>query len=84
MQTPQAQLAATVNASLKAELGRHDVTPAQLRDWTGLSADTIRSRRAGKTDWTLRELAVLAERLNLDIEVRIASREVSRKSYAGG
>lgn len=73
---PQTALAAAVNDALKAELGRRDVKPAQIIEWTGRSAQTIRDRRAGRSDWTLSDVEALAEHMGLDARLMIMSKDV--------
>lgn len=66
----QSELAAKVNGSVKAELGRHDVTTAQLMEWTGIkSGTTVRSRKNGESDWTLEELDGIARGLGVPVVV---------------
>jgi hypothetical protein len=63
--TPQTPLAAGVAETVRVELARRDATTAQIMDWTGLKAQTARSRRRGDSDWTLAELSALARGLGL-------------------
>lgn len=72
----QTELAASVNQNLKAEFGRRDATTAQIAEWAGITENTVRSRRSGKTDWTLAEVTRLTEAMGLVASVLIMSRSV--------
>lgn len=69
--TPQTPLAAGVAELVRAELGRQNATTAQIMEWTGLKAQTARSRRAGNSDWTLAELWALSQGLNILFNVGV-------------
>ena len=69
--TPQTPLAAGVAELVRAELGRQNATTAQIMEWTGLIAQTARSRRAGNSDWTLAELDALGRGLGVQFTVGV-------------
>lgn len=53
-------LSVLVNANIKAETARHDVTDQQILAATGMSIETLRLRRSGRHPWTLAEIAEVA------------------------
>lgn len=74
--TPQTPLAAGVAETVRIELARRDAKTAQIMEWTGLKAQTARSRWKGDSDWTLAELDALGlglgVRIGLVVEDRVA------------
>lgn len=54
-----------VAKNVRGEIARRMITTAQVALWTGLTAQTVRSKLAGRKQWTLTDLENLAQGLGL-------------------
>jgi predicted XRE-type DNA-binding protein len=61
----------TVVSNVSAEMGRRRVTQKRMAQWLGISQAAASDRLNGKTAFTLDELDVLCERLEVPISVLI-------------
>lgn len=55
-----------VNANIKAECARQDLSVAAIAEAFGVSDDSITRRRTGRLAWTLDEIAAVASMLKVN------------------
>lgn len=55
-----------VSGNIRAEIARRRLTQGEVAEIIGKSVDSIGRRYNGKLDWTLAEIAALAQYLGID------------------
>lgn len=68
----QGELSGRVSSEVRAWMGRRGIRQQELADAMGVSRQAISARLAGRTQWTVDDLAAAANALDVEVTTLLA------------